>query len=150
MQSGRKNILKTFIELSITNLEYRERLKKTGTERTDMLFAGERIKFFPETDLKSYTRYIELKGFSYTIEGDEIVIGPRVKIIYDSEELGKLIFYKRIKKKMDRTELGKKLEVTGYAVYTWEIGRFQPKPMYLGMLREILGISQEELDRCRI
>ena len=115
-----------------------------------MLFAGERIKFFPETDVKSYTRYIAHKGFEYSIEGDEIVVGKRIKLVYDSEELGKLIFYKRIKKKIDRTELGKKLEVTGYAVYTWEIGRFQPKPMYIGMLREILGISQEELDKCRI
>ena len=114
------------------------------------LFKGERIKVFPETDVKSYTRYIEHKGYEYSIEGNEIVVGKKVKQIYNSEELGKLIFYKRLKKKMDRTELGKKLEVTGYAVYTWEIGRYQPKPMYLGMMREILGISQEELDKCRI
>lgn len=114
------------------------------------LFSGERIKFFPETDVKSYTRYIEHRGFEYSIEGDEIVVGKRVKQVYDSEELGKLIFYKRLKKKMNRTELGKKLEVTGYSVFTWEIGRFQPRPMYIGMLREILGISQEELDKCRI
>jgi len=115
-----------------------------------MLFAGERIKFFPETDIKSYTRYIEHKGFEYSIEGDEIVVGKRIKLVYDSEELGKLIFYKRLKKKLSRTELGNKLEVKGYAVYTWEIGRYQPKSMYLGMMREILGISQEELDKCRI
>lgn len=114
------------------------------------LFSGERIKFFPETDVKSYTRYIEHAGYEYTIEGDEIVVGKKVKQVYDSEELGKLIFYKRLKKKMNRTELGKKLEVTGYSVFTWEIGRFQPRPMYIGMLREILGISQEELDKCRI
>ena len=114
------------------------------------LFEGERIKFFPDTDIKSYTRYIEHKGFEYSIEGDEIVVGKRIKLVYDSEELGKLIFYKRLKKKMNRTELGNKLEVTGYAVYTWEIGRYQPRQMYMGDLRDILEISQEELDKCRI
>ena len=48
-----------------------------------MLFAGERIKFFPETDVKSYTRYIAHKGFEYSIEGDEIVVGKRIKLVYD-------------------------------------------------------------------
>ena len=115
-----------------------------------MLLAGDRIKIFPETDVKSYLRWIKGQGYLCSVKGDEIVVGHKFILKYNAEELGKLIFKKRMKKKMSIGDFADAVEVTAVTVFDWEIGRKQPRDYNLKSIVEVLEISQEELEKCRI
>lgn len=114
------------------------------------LYEGERIKIFPDTDIRSYTNWISSQGFSYFIHGEYIVIGRKGKYFtYDAVALGRLICSHRKSKGWDRFDLAEKLNVSEDSVFEWEIGRKQPKEKNLLRLKEILEITKEELNKCQ-
>lgn len=115
-----------------------------------MIFEGERIKVFSDTNVDAYLRYFRQRGFSCRLEDNEIVIGKKVVWHYDSEKLGNLIYSKRRAKEMTRGQFAEIMEVTPNSVFTWEIGRFVPREYYLTKIQEILDISEGELEECRI
>ncbi len=116
-----------------------------------MLYEGERIKIFPDTDIRTYKNWISSQGFSYFVHGEYIVIGRKGKCFtYDATALGKLISSHRKAKGMDRFELADRIGVIEDSVFEWEIGRKQPKENNLLKLREVLDITKEELEKCLI
>ena len=116
-----------------------------------MLYEGEIIKIFPETDKESYINWIVDEGFTYRVYSDHIVVGARNKQrSFKPMLFAELIKDKRTTKGWNRYKLGRILNVSETAIFNWEIGRTQPKSKRLKELIEVLDISQEELEKCRI
>lgn len=115
-----------------------------------MLFEGERIKIFPETNINAYTRWILSQGFTYTLEEDAIVITKKIYKKYDPNKLANLIREKRILWNMTRKDLADKVGVLEGTVFNWEVGRYIPYEYNLNIMKDVLNISERELERCQI
>lgn len=115
-----------------------------------LLQENERIKIFPDTDVDAYIRYFRNEGYSCKVEGNEIVIGKKIRLTYGSTKLGKLIYNKRNEKKISRGEFAEKLGVSVDSVFKWEIGQRKPFDYNLNNIVEILDITERDLERCRI
>lgn len=115
-----------------------------------LLQENERIKVFPETDVDAYIRYFRNQGYSCKLEGNELVIGKKIRLTYDSIKLGELIHSKRNARKITRGQFADMLGVTVIAVFKWEIGQRKPYDYNLNNIIRILEISEEELKKCRI
>lgn len=114
------------------------------------LHEGERIKVFPDTDVHQYGRWINTQGFNFKRSGDYLIVLSNKTPRYD-RKLFAHIFKHRLKlKNISREEISKKLEVTEYTVWTWEIGRFMPRKYNLDKLMNLLDITERDLERCRI
>ncbi len=59
--------------------------------------------------------------------------------------LGERLKALRKSKRMSRDELGKRLGVTGAAVYKWETGKAEPNVATLQALSEMYGVTVDEL-----
>ena len=115
-----------------------------------MVYEGEVIKIFPNTDVESYRNWIVDQGFRCKVYSDRIEVGKRLKNrSFKPHELAELIYNKRTHKGYNRYKLAKMVGVTEEAVFNWEIARTQPKPKRIEILKEVLDISNEELERCR-
>ena len=114
------------------------------------LYENERIKVFPDTDVEAYIRYFRNQGYLCQLEGDELVIGKRVRLTYKSTKLGKLIYDKRNAKQIPRGKFADMLGVTVDTVFKWEIGQRKPFDYNLNHIIEILEITEEELKECQI
>ncbi len=114
------------------------------------LYENERIKVFPETDVEAYIRYFRNQGYTCHLEGDEIVIGKQIRLTYNYQGLGSLIYKKRTEKDISRGYFAKMVEVNVDTVYKWEIGQRMPYDFNLQRIVKILGITEEELKECQI
>ena len=116
-----------------------------------MLYEGEIIKIFPETDVAAYKNWIMRQGFDVIVRKDYIRVGRRTTYYkYDAKKLGELIFKKRRAKGLEIKDLAKKVGVKEDAAFSWEIGLTQPKPANLDKVEELLEITKEELRKCLI
>ena len=86
---------------------------------------GDRIKVFPNTDIRTYLLYIKKLGFNAKREGNHIIIGKPCEW-YKSKDYGIQIKKARIKKGWTRKELAEKCGVKESTVFDWEIGRRRP------------------------
>lgn len=115
-----------------------------------MLFSGERIKVFSETDIRMYEKWIESQGFSYKFDGDYLVVLGKDNPQYDKGLFSKVLNHRMKLRGISKEELAEKIGVTEYTIFTWRIGRFMPKADNLENIMKVLKISQEELEKCRI
>lgn len=106
------------------------------------LKTGDRIKMFEDSNIEAYGDLIENNGFRHRIViiKDEtfMEVGapiPSKKI--DSRAWAKT--FRKSKRKYDRKEFAKLVGVTEQTVYSWELGRRLPKPIYWKRLSEVLG-----------
>ena len=114
------------------------------------LYEGERIKIFPDTNIDSYIRWIRSQGYLCHVDINEIVVDEKAFKTIDKVALGKLINQKRTKKKITIGEFADIIQATPRTVFHWEIGRMQPREYFIEQIRDVLEISQEELEQCRI
>lgn len=115
------------------------------------LYEGEIIKIFPETDVKTYTNWIHDEGFMCYVYRDHIKVGKRIRETrkYDNQKLGNLIRNKRKAKGITRYKLSQLAHVHESTVFEWEMGAKHPRYATIDRLEQILGITKEELERCR-
>lgn len=113
-------------------------------------FEGERIKLFPDTDTKSYERWIRSEGYECEIKGEYIIVLTRVNRKYSSVLLGELIRKKRKIKGISREGLANMLLVNKETVFGWEIGRTLPNKYNMNNLIDCLDLSERDLDKCVI
>ena len=114
------------------------------------LHEGERIKMFPDSDVRQYGRWINQQGFNYKRSGDYLIVLSNNTPKYDRKLFAHILKHRRKLKNLTLEDVANKLEVTEYTVWTWEIGRFMPRKYNLDNLMKILDITERDLERCRI
>lgn len=115
------------------------------------LFEGERINIYPDTDIRRYKAWITDEGFTCRVYSDHILIGARFKHRkFKAKALAKLVQDKREQKGWNRHKLARMVNVSENTIFNWEVGITQPKPFRLKELMEVLDITEEEIERCRI
>lgn len=114
------------------------------------MYSGMIIKTFPETDVDAYVRFIRDNGYkAHVFDGYIRVGGVLDNRRADRIPLGRLIKRKRKEKGITRTELAQMLNYTTTAVYDWEIGRRCPKAETMEKLKEILNITEGDMEKCQ-
>lgn len=114
------------------------------------LYEGERIKIFPETDVRQYGIWIHSEGFNYIRKGDYLVILNRNVPRYDKERFSVILPHRRRLKGMSKERLAELVEVTENTVSTWENGMYMPSKYNLDKIMSVLDITERDLERCRI
>lgn len=114
------------------------------------LYEGERIKIFPETDVRQYERWIAMQGFTFKKSGDYLVIVKKVLAEFDEKRFAQMLVHRRKLKGISREEMANKVGVTEYTAWTWEIGRAMPNAYNLERIMTVLNLTERDLERCRI
>ena len=115
-----------------------------------MLFEGERIKIYPETNVKAYKDWIYEQGFLCSVGNDYIKVGRRFKRgKLNAAAFGRMISSYRKTKGWTRFKVCKMINVHEDTLLGWELGLRTPKPENLDKLVKVLNISQEDLEKCR-
>ena len=116
-----------------------------------MLYEGEKIKIFPETNIESYRNWINDEGFVCKVHRDYIEVGKRYKRHqFDLKALGRTISVHRKAKGWSREKLAKEMHVHFDTIFGWEDGIRQPREEKIEVLKYLLNISAEEIEKCRI
>ena len=116
-----------------------------------MLYEGERIKIFPETQVEAYKTWINDEGFACKIRRDYIEVGKRINHRkFNEVKLGILISSRRKAKGWNRYKLARSVGVHEGTVTNWEIGIREPKRETICKIMEALNITEGELEECRM
>ena len=113
-------------------------------------FEGEKIKIFPDTDRKSYERWIHREGYDFETKGDYIIVLSRFNRKYSSKLLGEMIRKKRMMKGISREALSNMIGVNMDTEFNWEIGRTLPNKYNMNILIDVLNLQERDLDKCVI
>ena len=105
---------------------------------------------FPDSDVNQYCRFIYAEGFTYKKQGDFLIVTKRFCPKYDRTIFAKILKHRMKLKKMSREKLAKKIGVTEYTVFTWEIGRVMPSKYNLERIMPVLDITERDLEKCQI
>lgn len=114
------------------------------------LFEGERIKIFPETDVRQYGIWIHSQGFNYVRKDNYLIILGKTIIRYDKERFSVILNHRRRIKGMSKEKLAEITEVTENTVSNWENGRYMPSNYHLEKIMSVLDITERDLERCQI
>ena len=115
-----------------------------------MLEEGMRIRTFSDTDVAAYVGWIRTEGYACYVHKDVIIVGRRLKPGHLNSKLTAALIKKHMKaKKISRKDIQKDLMVSESTVWDWINGIRVPSMYFRQNLLDLLGITQDEWDKCR-
>ena len=114
------------------------------------LFVGEKIKIFPETDVKQYGRWIKSQGFTFVKKEDSLVIIGKTSPQYDKKLFALILTHRRKLKGFSVDKLAERIKVNKYTVSNWEKGEIMPSKFNLNKIMPVLDITERDLEKCQI
>lgn len=106
-----------------------------------MIKEGDKIRFFEDTNVGSYVRFIESKGFNCYIKGFYIFVGERKT--YDTKSIGSRIKRMRELIYFGRGEMAKELGISQAKYDSWEAGKEVPEGKELKAFCELTNSTKD-------